>query len=402
MLTFTPDFALFGLTLLGVAVFRRHTLPVALAGLVIIAGYKALFSGFQGAKGLPALLGHFAHEWVLLADLLGLLVGFAILARHFEHSRLALLLPGRLPNDWRGAFLLLIAVFLLSGLLDNIAGAMVGGAVAGQLYRGKVHPGFLVAVVVASNAGGAGSVVGDTTTTMIWLAGASPLQVVGAYLPAFVAAAFCSFFAARRQAAHAPMVDAAQEHIVPEWRHLAVVAAMLAAVIATNLTVNLQAPEMAHRFPFIGAALWGAILFSGWLARHDWGVLPHASRDALFLLALVASASMMPVEKLPPASWQTTLGLGFVSALFDNIPLTALAIRQGGYDWALLAYAVGFGGSMLWFGSTAGVALCSAYPEARSVTGWLRHGWFVLPAYLLGYFVLLGLFGWQPTSLARG
>ena len=43
--------------------------------------------------------------------------------------------------------------------------------------------------------------------------------------------------------------------------------------------------------------------------------------------------------------------------MFDNIPLTALALKQGGYDWGFLAYAVGFGGSMIWFGSSAGVAL---------------------------------------------
>ena len=80
---------------------------------------------------------------------------------------------------------------------------------------------------------------------------------------------------------------------------------------------------------------------------------------------------MMPVEKLPLASWQTALGLGFVSAVFDNIPLTALALKQGGYDWGFLAYAVGFGGSMIWFGSSAGVALSNMYPEAKSVGRWL-------------------------------
>ena len=85
----------------------------------------------------------------------------------------------------------------------------------------------------------------------------------------------------------------------------------------------------------------------------------------------------MPVEKLPAASWQTALGLGFVSSVFDNIPLTALALKQGGYDWGVLAYAVGFGGSMVWFGSSAGVAISTLYPEARSVgagcTGLVRR-----------------------------
>jgi Na+/H+ antiporter NhaD/arsenite permease-like protein len=107
-------------------------------------------------------------------------------------------------------------------------------------------------------------------------------------------------------------------------------------------------------------------------------------------------ASMMPVEQLPLASWQSALGLGFVSAVFDNIPLTALAIKQGGYDWGFLAYAVGFGGSMVWFGSSAGVALASMYPEAKSVVQWVKGGWHVALAYVVGFAVMLAVLGWRP------
>jgi Na+/H+ antiporter NhaD/arsenite permease-like protein len=91
----------------------------------------------------------------------------------------------------------------------------------------------------------------------------------------------------------------------------------------------------------------------------------------------VVGDTMMPVEHLPPASWSASLGPGFLSAVFDNIPLTALAIKQGGYDWGFLAYAVGFGGSMIRFGSSGGVALSNLYPQARSVWQWLRHGRYV-------------------------
>ena len=111
---------------------------------------------------------------------------------------------------------------------------------------------------------------------------------------------------------------------------------------------------------------------------------------------------MMPVEKLPAASWQTALGLGFLSAVFDNIPLTALALKQGGYDWGFLAYAVGFGGSMIWFGSSAGVALTNMYPEARSVGQWLRHGWTIALAYVVGFFVMLATIGFHPGSVLKG
>jgi Na+/H+ antiporter NhaD/arsenite permease-like protein len=106
----------------------------------------------------------------------------------------------------------------------------------------------------------------------------------------------------------------------------------------------------------------------------------------------------MPVDTLPPPSWQSALALGFVSAFFDNIPLTALALKQGGYDWGVLAYAVGFGGSMLWFGSSAGVAVSNMFPEARSTGRWLREGWPIIVAYFAGFAVLLATLGWQPPG----
>ena len=124
--------------------------------------------------------------------------------------------------------------------------------------------------------------------------------------------------------------------------------------------------------------------------------MPETFKGSMFLLSLVLCASLMPVEKLPDASWHAALGLGFVSAVFDNIPLTALALKQGGYDWGFLAYAVGFGGSMIWFGSSAGVALSNMYPEAKDAGRWLFHGWHVTVAYVLGFFALLWILGWQP------
>ena len=90
--------------------------------------------------------------------------------------------------------------------------------------------------------------------------------------------------------------------------------------------------------------------------------------------------------------------LGFVSSFFDNIPLTALALAQGGYDWGVLAYAVGFGGSMLWFGSSAGVAICNMFPEARSTGRWLKEGWLILVAYVAGFIVLIATLGWAPRG----
>jgi Na+/H+ antiporter NhaD/arsenite permease-like protein len=95
----------------------------------------------------------------------------------------------------------------------------------------------------------------------------------------------------------------------------------------------------------------------------------------------------------------TTFGLGVVSAFFDNIPLTKLALTQGGYDWGFLAYCVGFGGSMLWFGSSAGVALAGFFPQAKSAGAWLRGGWHVILGYVVGFLALLWTLGWQPHEV---
>jgi Na+/H+ antiporter NhaD/arsenite permease-like protein len=392
------DFVLFGLTLLSVALFHRYVLQVALIGLGVIILYKLSFTGFKAGPGIGGLALHMAHEWVILANLLGLLLGFALLSNHFERSKVPEVLPHYLPDDWKGGFLLLVIVFVLSSFLDNIAAALIGGTMAAGVFRKKVHIGYLAAIVACSNAGGAGSVVGDTTTTMMWIDGVSPIAVLDAYVAAGVALLVCAIPAAIQQQRYAPITkDAKVEHRV-DWMRIAIVGAILLAAIGANVLANLRFPAVLDYFPVIGAAVWVAILLTAFIRRPDWALLPDAFKGSVFLLALVTCASLMPVEKLPAPSWQTTFGLGFISAVFDNIPLTALALKQGGYDWGMLAYAVGYGGSMIWFGSSAGVAISNMYPQAKSVGQWVRHGWHVALAYVVGFLVMLALVGWHPTD----
>jgi Na+/H+ antiporter NhaD/arsenite permease-like protein len=392
------DFVLFALTLLGVALFHRHTLAVALAGLGAITAYKLIFAGFKEGAGLAGLGLHLGQEFSLLSNLFLLLMGFALLSRHFEESALPDEVPALLPDNWTGGLLLLVIVFVMSGFLDNIAAAIIGGTVARHVFRGKVHIGYLAAIVAASNAGGAGSVLGDTTTTMMWVAGVSPLVVLEAYLAAFVALLVFAVPASLQQQRHSPIVKHARRGLVIDWARVVIVVAILCAVVATNIVTNLYFTQLLGRVPVLGLSLWAVLLAAAPWRRPDWSVMPETFKGTVFLIALVTAASMMPVETLPAASWQTALGLGFVSAVFDNIPLTALALKQGGYDWGVLAYAVGFGGSMIWFGSSAGVALSNQYAEAKSVGLWLRHGWHIAVAYVIGFFVMLVLLGWHPDA----
>jgi Na+/H+ antiporter NhaD/arsenite permease-like protein len=373
------EFILFALVLTGVALFHHHTLKVALIGVVVISLFKIIVLHFD-------IINHLYHEWEILINLLGLLIGFAILAKHFEETGIPKILPDYLPDDWKGGFVLLIIIFILSSFLDNIAAAMIGGTIAMSVFRGKVHIGYVAAIVAASNAGGAGSVLGDTTTTMMWIAGKSAIDVMKAYAGSFTAILIVGVFASIQQDRYNRIVkDATIDKAKIDWMRLLIVLLILTGAIVTNIMLD---------FPALG--VWAAILIGALIRKTDWQEAKHAIGGSVFLLSLVLSASMMPVDQLPEASWKTSFSLGFISSVFDNIPLTKLALAQGGYDWGILAFAVGYGGSMIWFGSSAGVAVSNIFPESRSVFQWIKGGWHVALAYVIGFFVMLLMAGWSP------
>jgi len=399
MLNTPVEFYIFGLTLAGVALLHKRTLMVAVAGLLATIAYKLAYSGFAHGVGWAGFGLHLGHEWVILSNLLLLLLGFAVLANQFELSHIPDVMPRLLPDNWLGGAALLLIVFVMSTILDNIAAAVIGAVIARKVYGGRVSLGFLAAIVACSNAGGAGSVIGDTTTTMMWIAGVSPLVVLKAFIASGVAFVVVAGFASAAQHRHQPIIAHVPGDAPPvDGLRMLVVVLLLAALLGTNFVGNAYFPSQQGLAPWLGLGLWGAILVTQVIRSPDWSVLPEAGRGAAFLVCLVGLASLMPVESLPPASWPSALGLGFLSAVFDNIPLTALALKQGGYDWGVLAFAVGFGGSMMWFGSSAGVAVSNLFPEARSVGGWLKQGWFVPVGYVAGFLVLLLAQGWVPSA----
>src|ERR1043166_541419 len=223
------DFILFGATLIGVALFHRHTLAIAVGGLLVITVYKLAFTGFREGMGASGLAQHLGQEWVVIANLFCLLMGFALLSRHFEKSHVPLELPRFLPGDWKGGFVLLVMIFVLSSFLDNIAAALIGGAMAHQLFKAKVHIGYLAAIVAASNAGGSGSVVGDTTTTMMWIDGVHPLQVLEAYIASGVAMAIFGVPAAIQQQRYSPILKHTHGHLHVDFARVFIVALILVA-----------------------------------------------------------------------------------------------------------------------------------------------------------------------------
>jgi Na+/H+ antiporter NhaD/arsenite permease-like protein len=391
------EFLIFGLILLGVALFHKQTFWVAVTGLTVLLTFKLIFDPgfhlFEHLFGENPMIDQIMNkglrqgEWGIILNLLGLLLGFAILSKIFEESGVPDVLPRFLPNDWKGPFLLLVFVFILSSFLDNIAAALIGGTIALVVFKKKVHIGYIAAIVAASNAGGSGSVVGDTTTTMMWIDGVSAFNVLHGFIAAGTALLFCAWFASKQQDKYQRIEKDADLSVRIDWMKIFNVGLILAGAIISNIVYDM---------PALG--VWIAIVVGSLIRPVPWKEVPGAIKGTIFLLCLVLCASMMPVEELPDASWITAFALGFLSAVFDNIPLTKLCLDQGHYDWGMLAYSVGFGGSMIWFGSSAGVAITNKFPEGRNVIEWVRKGWHVSVAYVIGFFVLYLTMGWEPAD----
>ncbi len=375
-------FVLFGLTLAGVAIFHRRNFEVAVAGLVAVLIYTLSATDVS-------VTGDLHEHWRLLLNLAGLLFGFSILAKLFEDSGVPEWFMRKLPGGWAAGMLLLVGVAFVSTFVDNIAAAILGGVVAKKLYKGKLSVGFLAAIVAASNAGGAGSPVGDTTTTMMWIGGVPPWELARAFASIVIVVVFSGFFAARAQHKLQPIRDLPDGFDIDVAR-LVIVVMIIGGAIASNMLIE---------FPAVG--VWLAILLGGLIRPIPWGEARTALKGTFFLLSLVTSASLMPVNSLPSPSWHSSIGLGYVSAVFDNIPLTALALFQGKYDWGLLAFAVGYGGSMIWFGSSAGVGICNRFPEAKNTLRWVKEGWHVAVAYVLGVTFYVTVIGWRPYDVLR-
>lgn len=380
------EFILFAITLICVAIFHHKTMYVALTGLAAVLIVKYLFTDFSF---IDHIVGTEAREgeWRILLNLLGLLFGFAILAEIFKESKFPDMLPHYLPDDWKGGFVLLIFVFVLSAFLDNIAAAMIGGTIAMVVFKGKVHIGFLAAIIAASNAGGAGSVVGDTTTTLMWIDGVNPLDVMHAFVASLAALLVFGVVGSVQQDRFHRIKKDASKRIKVDWTRIAIVFMILVCAISTNYFLD---------FPALG--VWIGILIGSLIRKTPWHEMKKAWMGTVFLMSLVTIASLMPVEELPTASAWTAFALGFISAVFDNIPLTKLCLEQGGYDWGVLAYAVGFGGSMIWFGSSAGVAMSNLFPETRDTVNYLKKGWHVALAYVIGFAFMIFLLGWHPHA----
>ena len=318
-------------------------------------------------------------------------------------------------------WLIALITFFLSAVLDNLTTTIVMISILNKLIQDKKVKWLLLGlVIIASNAGGAWSPIGDVTTTMLWIGGQiTPINIV-------------------KQVFFASLVSMALPTLIVNYLIKGPIT--LKPVIENNLNFNSNVFErnlifyvgigcllflpifktFTHLPPYMGMLLCLGIIWVVTELLHkkkaddEKGILSvnHAIRKIdtpsilFFFGILMAIASLEYVGVLPQmaAYLNSSIGninlvavaIGLLSAVFDNVPLVAALqsmytleqYPQDHYFWELLAYTAGTGGSCLIIGSAAGVAVMGI--EKIDFFWYLKKvSWIALIGFLAGAAVFM-------------
>nr|HPI54856.1 sodium:proton antiporter NhaD [Chitinophagaceae bacterium] len=306
--------------------------------------------------------------------------------------------------------------FFLSAVLDNLTTAIIMSSLVVKILPDSKDRRWLIAmIVIAANAGGAWSPIGDVTTTMLWVSHQiTALGIMKAlFLPSLVAALIpMGLILFRLQGQFIPRAFEAKGRNYPKEQTL---------ILGLGMSLLVGVPifkTVTHLPPFMGMMLAVGILWavSETLHKRHPSVndKPSAIFSALekidmpsilfFLGILLAVGALSQAGVLTHfATWLTSIfpdprlllgSIGMLSAIFDNVPLVAAVqgmfhidqYPEGSFFWNFLAYCSGTGGSLLIIGSAAGVAAMGI--EKIDFFWYLKHiSWIAGVGYLVGALV---------------
>lgn len=372
------------------AIAFEHPLKLNKAAPALITGVVCwtiyLLQGDNPHHAVEELMHHLGEIASILFFLLGAMTIVELIDSHNGFEIITL----KITSAKKSTLLLLVATitFFLSALLDNLTTAIVMTSLCAKLLTDKEDKlWFAGMIVIAANAGGAWSPLGDVTTTMLWIGGQiTALSIIKQLiLPSLVvcilpAAIIARKFAGKTLALH-PITNSTEKEkregtiilsagisfllFVPAFKtvtHLPPFMGMMLALgcmwIITTLLHKEKEPELAEKYNVARA-----------LQKID------SSSILFFLGILLAVAALQSIGLLTQLAqflsntlqndYLIGITLGILSALVDNVPLVAAS--QGMYDlatyptdhpfWEFLALTTGTGGSMIIIGSAAGVAV---------------------------------------------
>lgn len=395
------------------------------AGSALLTGILC-WTIYVTTSGTEETSGEFGHHISEIAGILFFLLGAMTIVELIDAHEGFEIITTRITTISRRKLLVIIAVisFLLSAVLDNLTTAIVMMSLVRKLVgdeKDRWH--YAGIIVIAANAGGVWSPIGDVTTTMLWVGNqvTSWNIITGLILPSLMCVLIPVLFMSWRMKGNfeRPVANGTQSKSIPasvSERYVVFITGVLVLFFVPVFKALTGLP------PFMGillgvGILWlvteflhkakvedqkSALTVSGALQRID-------TPSVLFFLGILLAISALDTaghlhqlalwmdEKFHNVSLITLL-IGLASAVIDNVPLVAAA--QGMYPlvpdphavgqlryfptdhyfWEFLAYCAGTGGSILIIGSAAGVAVMGV--EKISFIWYLRK--ISIPA-LLGY-----------------
>lgn len=317
--------------------------------------------------------------------------------------------------------ILLILAFILSGIIDNLTATIILIQIARKFFKGENLLVAGVGIVLAANAGGALSPIGDITTIMLWIAGKfSAFEIITrGFFPALAIFLVASWLLMKK-------MGEADDDTLPSEQVATLSTGRKIIVAVTMLSFFMPIAAKALHLPPVAGILFGlgvTWLLVDFLHARDTketkfaegmeellqktdissikffvGILLAVSAlEALGVLDVISTYIYGPTQETSRVIIGNVV-MGMISSILDNIPLTAIAINILEVTetnlWVLLAICVGTGGSLLSIGSAAGVVAMGILKDL-SFKKYFQIAF--IPA-LLSYFVGIAVW-WIQTQL---
>lgn len=380
-----------------------------------------LIRGHVGEHDVKALSEHLSQVSQIIFFLLGAMTLVELIDAHRGFKVITDLI--RTGSRKKMLWVIGFVTFFLSAVLDNLTTTIVMISLLRKLVPDKKERLMLGAlIVIAANAGGAWTPIGDVTTTMLWINGniSSWAVMKALFFPSLVSLIVSLLFLGRGMKGYYPkLVEHAQEE-APEPGHRIIFYSGLGLLVCVPIfkavtglppfmgilislgilwlitdimhhpyenRIHLRVPQILTRIDTSGVLFFlGILLCIG--ALDSVGILAHLAQylnDTIQNLTVIATL------------------IGLISAVIDNVPLVAAGM--GMYDmqvyppdsalWQMLAYCAGTGGSILIIGSAAGVAFMGM--EKADFLWYLKKVSFIA---LVGYLAGMGAYLIQQSILA--
>lgn len=372
------------------AISQEHFLKISKTSIsLIIAVIMWLLVAIYGFGDIGPALSESAGEiFGLVIFLLSAMTLVEILTHYGLFDYIYTKLVGLHLEDKAQFFIVTFLAFIFSSFLDNLTTTIVFLQIASRFFSGKNLLRSASAIVIAANAGGAFSPIGDVTTTMLWLANKFESQTIitQAFVPSFTVFVVSTLLIGKSITVDTKdKVENAVKLGKTQW--IIISLCLLSFLLPLFMTVFHLPPYLGLLFGL--GIIWLVVDLAKLRTPHNTSLSVSIEKffqktdiaslyffigillaiSALRHLGVLSDISHVVFTETPPVGRIITgnIFIGGLSAVFDNIPLTAAAIdilkTTDQSLWVLLALSVGTGGSLLLIGSAPGIVAMTIVKE---------------------------------------